>query len=129
GALTSMDAPRVAENLPTPWVGVWERINIGVFLLWVAALATALLRTTTDLPDISERPPTRRRNRAHSLRYSPASHGTSFAVTRWVMPNYRRSAFVLATAMALIWTGLHAAAADYPRTVVAEAKTSKDATP
>jgi hypothetical protein len=45
GALTFLDAPRVAANLPTPWVGIWERINLGVFLLWVVVvLATALLR-------------------------------------------------------------------------------------
>jgi amino acid transporter len=45
GALTFLDAPRVAANLPTPWIGVWERINIGVFLLWVVVLAAALLRS------------------------------------------------------------------------------------
>lgn len=44
GALTGLEGPRVAANLPTPWVGVWERINIGVFLLWVAVLAIVLLR-------------------------------------------------------------------------------------
>lgn len=44
GTLTFLDAPRIAANLPTPWIGVWERINIGVFLLWVVVLATALLR-------------------------------------------------------------------------------------
>ena len=44
GALTFLDAPRVAANLPTPWIGVWERINIGVFLLWVVVLAIVLLR-------------------------------------------------------------------------------------
>jgi uncharacterized membrane protein len=43
GALTGLDGPRIAANLPTPWVGVWERINIGVFLLWVVVLAVALL--------------------------------------------------------------------------------------
>lgn len=47
GALTFLDGPRISANLPTPWVGVWERINIGVFLLWVVVLATALSR----LPD------------------------------------------------------------------------------
>lgn len=46
GALTGMDAPRIAANLPTPWVGVWERIDIGVFLLWVGVLSAALLRPT-----------------------------------------------------------------------------------
>jgi hypothetical protein len=44
GALTGMSAPRLSENLPTPWLGVWERIDIGVFLLWVIVLATTLLR-------------------------------------------------------------------------------------
>jgi pimeloyl-ACP methyl ester carboxylesterase len=42
GALTFRDAPRLSANLPTPWLGIWERINIGVFLLWVVVLATAL---------------------------------------------------------------------------------------
>jgi hypothetical protein len=36
--------PRVAINLPTPLLGVWERINLGVFLLWVVVLATVRLR-------------------------------------------------------------------------------------
>jgi len=44
GGLTFLDAPRVAANLPTPWIGIWERINVGVFLLWVAVLAIVLLR-------------------------------------------------------------------------------------
>jgi hypothetical protein len=44
GALTFIDAPGIAANLPTPWIGVWERINIGVFLLWVIVLAVVLLR-------------------------------------------------------------------------------------
>jgi hypothetical protein len=37
------EAPRVGANQPTPFIGVWERINIGVFLLWVIVLAIALL--------------------------------------------------------------------------------------
>ncbi len=44
GILTGLNGPRIAANLPTPWVGIWERINIGVFLLWVVVLAIALLR-------------------------------------------------------------------------------------
>lgn len=44
GVLTSMDAPGIDANLPTPLIGVWERINIGVFLLWVIVLAILLLR-------------------------------------------------------------------------------------
>jgi hypothetical protein len=44
GALTGMDGPRIAANLPTPWVGVWERISIAAFMLWVMVLAMTLLR-------------------------------------------------------------------------------------
>ena len=43
GVLTFYYAPNVGRNLPTPWLGVYERINLGVFLLWVAVLASALL--------------------------------------------------------------------------------------
>jgi hypothetical protein len=52
GALVALGATRVGANLPTPWIGVWERIDIGVFLLWVAVLAFALLlvRDTQDVP-------------------------------------------------------------------------------
>jgi hypothetical protein len=51
GALTGLDSPRIAANLPTPWVGIWERINIGVFLLWVVALAITLLRAPVEQPN------------------------------------------------------------------------------
>jgi hypothetical protein len=41
--LTFREAPAVGANQPTPLMGVWERINIGIFLLWVIVLAIALL--------------------------------------------------------------------------------------
>jgi len=44
GALTGLDSPRLQANLPTPWIGLWERINIGAFLLWLVVLSAALLR-------------------------------------------------------------------------------------
>ena len=44
GAWAAADGPRLARGLPTPWIGITERINIGVFLLWVALLAVALMR-------------------------------------------------------------------------------------
>lgn len=44
GILTGLDAPKLAANLPTPWLGIWERIVIGLFLLWIAVLAVMLLR-------------------------------------------------------------------------------------
>jgi uncharacterized protein DUF998 len=44
GTLTSMDAPRLQAGLPTPWIGVWERICIFAFMLWLAVLGITLLR-------------------------------------------------------------------------------------
>jgi Protein of unknown function (DUF998) len=46
GALVGLEAPSVGGNLPTPWIGVWERISIAGFLLWVVVLAFALLRAS-----------------------------------------------------------------------------------
>ena len=44
GALTGLEGPRLAANLPTPWMGVHERINVFGFMLWVAVLAVGLSR-------------------------------------------------------------------------------------
>jgi hypothetical protein len=44
GTLTFLNARLVAKNQPTPLIGLWERINIGVFLLWVIVLASILLQ-------------------------------------------------------------------------------------
>lgn len=44
GVLTFMDAPNMEANQPTPLMGLWERINIGAFMLWVIVFAITLLR-------------------------------------------------------------------------------------
>lgn len=44
GALTFLEAPRLQADLPTPSIGLWERISIAVFLVWVLVLAATLLR-------------------------------------------------------------------------------------
>ena len=44
GVLTGMDSPRMQDNLPTPWMGVWERINIGAYMLWILVFSQALLK-------------------------------------------------------------------------------------
>jgi len=44
GAWTGTYAPSMQANLPTPWAGVWERMDTTAFMLWVAVLATMLLR-------------------------------------------------------------------------------------
>jgi len=46
GALSGADGPKIAGNLPTPLIGVWERINIGVFMFWIVVLAIVLLRSS-----------------------------------------------------------------------------------
>jgi Protein of unknown function (DUF998) len=42
GVLTGLQGPRIPANLPTPWAGITERINIGAFLLWIVVLAIDL---------------------------------------------------------------------------------------
>jgi hypothetical protein len=45
GAWAASYAPQVAANLPTPWLGLIERVNVYSFYLWQALLALMLLRT------------------------------------------------------------------------------------
>src|SRR6185503_14229794 len=44
GVLTGLDSPGVQTNSPTPLLGVWERILIGVYLVWVVVLSIILLQ-------------------------------------------------------------------------------------
>lgn len=71
GALTFRDAPSLGSGGPTPLIGVWERINIGVFLLWVIVLAIVLLRRAhlrqLNLPRASAPPGT------HPTRLRPST--------------------------------------------------------
>jgi hypothetical protein len=45
GAWAGTYASRLQANLPTPWAGVWERMNTTAFMVWIAVLAITLLRT------------------------------------------------------------------------------------
>jgi hypothetical membrane protein len=49
-ALTGLYIPRMVANQPTPWMGVFERINIFSYLLWAVVLAIALLRAPVERP-------------------------------------------------------------------------------
>ena len=51
GALTSIEAPQLAAGLPTPYLGLWERINMGAGMLWIAVLAATLLRRHESMRD------------------------------------------------------------------------------
>ena len=44
GALAGMEGAKLQANLATPLIGIWERIAIGVFMLWFAVLSTMLLQ-------------------------------------------------------------------------------------
>lgn len=44
GVVTGLDSPKMEANLPTPWMGVWERISMAAFMIWLIVFATMLLR-------------------------------------------------------------------------------------
>jgi hypothetical protein len=39
GAMTGAQSSQLEANLPTPMIGVWERINIAAYLMWLIVLA------------------------------------------------------------------------------------------
>ena len=43
GILAGMGGPRVAENLPTPYLGIWERINIFTYMIWIIVFNLQLI--------------------------------------------------------------------------------------
>jgi hypothetical protein len=43
GALTTIESRGIEANLPTPQVGIWERINIGAYMIWVIVFAIELI--------------------------------------------------------------------------------------
>lgn len=43
GGLAGAQGPRIAANLPTPWLGVEEHVNVYSAMLWVFMLAAVLL--------------------------------------------------------------------------------------
>jgi hypothetical protein len=45
GSLTARESAKLPDGDPTPWMGLYERINIGAWLLWMVVLAVALLRS------------------------------------------------------------------------------------
>ena len=44
GIVSFLAAPQLAANQPTPLLGVWERVNIFGYLLWIMVLAITLLK-------------------------------------------------------------------------------------
>jgi hypothetical protein len=50
GGLAGSQMALIEQNLPTPWLGIAERVNIYAYLLWQAVLAVALLRAGPARP-------------------------------------------------------------------------------
>lgn len=55
GVWTFMEVPRIEANLPTPWMGVKERISIYAYMLWMAVLALVLWRAPASVA--ADKPP------------------------------------------------------------------------
>jgi len=53
GVLTFVEAPNVDKNGPTPYIGLWERINIAVFMVWLILFSFNLLRLESK-PSLSK---------------------------------------------------------------------------
>lgn len=84
GTLTGLDGPRVAANLPTPWVGVWERINAGAYLLWLVVFAIALIRRRAE----SREGPPSPRELAPSAARGRGGRGVRTHVAGFVAPGF-----------------------------------------
>jgi hypothetical protein len=50
GALTGVQASKVAAGEATPWLGLLERLSIGAWLLWMAVLAVMLMTGRSAAP-------------------------------------------------------------------------------
>jgi hypothetical protein len=60
GALVGPLAAGIPDGKPTPWMGLYERISIGGWLLWMTVLTVTLLRTPADTPNVTITPSTSR---------------------------------------------------------------------
>ena len=56
GYITSLDAPNLQANLPTPMIGIWERICIGLNLSWIIVLSIFFLIKTPETKGSTSNP-------------------------------------------------------------------------
>jgi hypothetical protein len=47
GILTARESPGMEAGEPTPYIGLFERINMAAYMLWIVVFAAALLRRET----------------------------------------------------------------------------------
>ncbi|OSZ79886.1 hypothetical protein CAP36_01060 [Chitinophagaceae bacterium IBVUCB2] len=50
GILTTIESRGIEAGLPTPYIGIWERINIAAYMLWVIVFAILLIRRNNTYP-------------------------------------------------------------------------------
>lgn len=51
GVLTGFEAPDMEKNLPTPLMGVWERIGMAAYMIWIVVFSILLLRMEREMSD------------------------------------------------------------------------------
>lgn len=51
GMLTGLQSSRLAANLPTPYIGLFERISIAAYMIWLVVLALTLVRSVPTTSD------------------------------------------------------------------------------
>jgi hypothetical protein len=74
--LAFWDGARMTQGLPTPWMGVWERITIFAYFVWTMVLAIALLRGQGAAPQAT---PGRPSDESGELPATPSPQPTSRA--------------------------------------------------
>lgn len=52
GILTTMESGGLQANLSTPHIGIWERMNIGAYMIWVIVFAILLLKTDKPVSSV-----------------------------------------------------------------------------
>lgn len=60
GVLTFSEAPSIDKNGSTPFIGLWERVNIAAFMVWLVVFAVILLR-------VEQKPSLSRSYRKHTI--------------------------------------------------------------
>lgn len=48
GILTSRESPSIKTGEPTPYIGIWERINMAAYMIWIIVFAIALLQRKSN---------------------------------------------------------------------------------
>lgn len=82
GALVGPLAAGIPDGKPTPWMGLYERISIGGWLLWMTVLTVTLLRTPGSTPKTARSVSEKSTTAATSTSRSSAASGPTAPKTR-----------------------------------------------